>query len=52
LATAAVLHFSVGSEPRNLTGIALKCRKLETEKVFVPQGAGVTNQVATDLIHS
>jgi hypothetical protein len=29
LATAAVLHYGAGKEPRSLTGIALKCRALK-----------------------
>jgi hypothetical protein len=30
LATAAVVHFDAGKEPRSLTGIALKCRKIKS----------------------
>lgn len=29
VATAAVVHFDAGSEPRSLTGIALKCRSIK-----------------------
>ncbi|MDQ3564479.1 MAG: hypothetical protein M3436_10170 [Pseudomonadota bacterium] len=29
LATAAVLHFQAGADPRSLTGIALKCQSIE-----------------------
>lgn len=36
IATAAVLHFEAGKEPRSLTGIALKCRSLSASR----QGTG------------